>query len=468
MNLPQAEVLSTSKVTNRSDNKAKIRLLRLYGAYLPSKSVFTKNDRFILALPEGFKHKEEATTRAKSIFRFESTKTPSDELKEKLEETKDSLISAIQSSYIGLVDKLIKRYLSISESYLEEMYKFGAIYSSKQAIEERSNIFNQWDETKMLNHDLLEIMEIASGSRNRQIVGTILYLPMAISSRALQAKDHLLFQQFIGFIPYIYNLSKRADNSLKSFIVDLSWRYLKKLCNFKISYKIREVKEDELSSYEDFAIYTIKIFQDLMKEMINNKDWQELLTVISEFKDVYDDYSIPSSIEKITEAKHLICFSICSCLLDEIKNDPENNLLRSCFQSLKDLLPNDLPTLAKLLYVTHDHDKQTFYGWNGWEIIADGKAHFIDVTGKFDRFFCIVSLQILEKEEESLIKRIILPHDGEYRGVSNSLIKILEDVNTTPYDWMYILTEEQIAESEELISLLKLAKKGKKQRKISI
>jgi len=69
---------------------------------LPPESIFTKDDRFILAKPKAFEQKKEVCNLVKdsmqNIFRFEKTEKMSKELRNKIEETKDSLIEALRYS----------------------------------------------------------------------------------------------------------------------------------------------------------------------------------------------------------------------------------------------------------------------------------------------------------------------------------------------------------------------------------
>lgn len=229
--------------TNQSDDqpvKPKIvYLLKRYGEYILPNSIFHNDNKYILALPEEFKQDPNMVDYVKRkiphIFEVKSSEPSSNIFRKELQGTKDQLIAAIKAISLGKVKESQEIYLLLAETFLDELHQHGGGYSADQALKERRNILEGWNEICWLKQDIRELIIIASNTDNQDIIADIAYLPIAIAMRAIKAKDHLLFQEIITFSPFIYRLAQKKENGdLKSFMIDRSWRYLKELSDYYI------------------------------------------------------------------------------------------------------------------------------------------------------------------------------------------------------------------------------------------
>lgn len=427
-----AEKQDNSSITISENKKDFIFLLKLYGQDLPEKSIISKDNRFIIALANDFPYKKEAQDKIKYIFKFDNkNESASKKLELFLDDTKSSLIKSIEKQNSVEVDSLIRVYLNFVELFLEKLHEFGANYSSDLAIKERTNIFDSWQELKNIDFDLQEILDLASESKNQNILSSVLYLPIAIATRSIAAKDHLLFQQFINFIIRIYYLSQNCNPKFKDFILDRSWRCLQEVCKYHLEPEIENCKsEEDVNFISGYIFYTIKIFQDLLKHTTENKKEFEL--IFNNLKDIFSgvDYSHNSELNKkikelnktIKQDKNLIIFAIGSFLFkkENYQINENNNLIRL----IKDFLPKDITDLFNILIDVHKVEKGGFYGWNLWEVIPDGEARFIDTIGKFNKFFCYLALDlIIEKTSQ---QEINIPSEFSNQSIFNDLIKTID------------------------------------------
>lgn len=425
-----AEQHNDSSITIPKNKKDFIYLLKLYGQDLPEKSIISKDNRFIIALDNDFPYKREAQDKIKYIFKFDNkNESASEKLQLFLDDTKSSLIKSIEKQNSVEVDSLIRVYLNFVELFLEKLHEFGANYSSDLAIKERTNIFDSWQELKNIDFDLQEILDLASGSKNQNILSSALYLPIAIATRSIAAKDHLLFQQFINFIIRIYYLSQNCNPKFKDFILDRSWRYLQEVCKYHLEPEIENCKNDEdVNFISGYIFYTIKIFQDLLKSTIESENEFEL--IFNNLKDIFSgvDYSHNNELnKKIKKHKNLVIFAIGSFLFKKEKYQINEN--NSFIRLIKGFLPKNITDLFKILIDAHKVEERDFYGWNSWEIIPDGQARFIDTIGKFNKFFCYLALDLLEETSPQKIEKsqINIPSEFSNQSIFNDLVKTIDD-----------------------------------------
>ena len=201
-------------------------ILKRYGEQIPPDSIFSVNGRAVLGLPrvlvEDKRFVDNVRTRVPQIFRFSSAEPSSVAFRREMRSTKDQLVAAIRSLSLGAVEELRQTYLSVAEEFLETLSRLGGVYTAEQAKEERANIFQGWNEIRWLREDISELLNVAAATDNRDIISDVASLPMAIVTRAVIAHDHLLFQEFAAFFPYLYFLAsaKPAGSEVRRYMAD--------------------------------------------------------------------------------------------------------------------------------------------------------------------------------------------------------------------------------------------------------
>src|ERR1700691_3918911 len=127
------------------------------------------------------------------------------------------------------------------------------------------------------------------------VIGSIAFLPIAVATRAIQARDHLLFQEFVPFSTFVYHLasSKAADSDVRKFMTERSWRPLRDLVNLYLlpPYMERAEGDRDLDDLQDFALFIFKIFQELMKASFDKNDISAFQVILMEFGRLFERFS---------------------------------------------------------------------------------------------------------------------------------------------------------------------------------
>jgi hypothetical protein len=482
----------------------KVYLLKRYGEYLPVSSIFTKDSKIIIALPKEFSVDPYVIDYVKEqvshIFLFKKTDPSSEVFRRELQGIKDQLVSAIKSISLGSIDSLKQTYLNLAEIFLETLHDFGGGFTSEQARKERGNFFSGWNEIRWLNRDIRELLIVASSTDNRDVISDIAFLPITIAIRAIQAKDHLLFQEFVGFSSFLYYLTKdKPDGDIKSMMRDRSWRYLKELTEIYIEPRLKDRSNEEdaesLKNYCDFAIHILKIFQELLKNSFDNRDIKTFNDILGEFLRLFrhfdpeNDYPTSEDLErnlqfisveeernKIIEkipyqrakekighniklSKDQVIFGITAKIFDQYCKDPTDKIVKIFFDELISKLADNIIHLTEVFDSSRERDS---WGWDDWEIVADGEAHFIDVEGKLDKLYCVKSLMILSGMEKTVIDSTELPFSRKLAFLAEdrpgTLISLLNSIALDPIQWNFVLSQSAIDIIPALKNLLIKAK----------
>ena len=220
-------------------------LLKRYREEIPPDSIFYGKRRALLALPEEFAQNpaflDDVRIALPHVFRFTKEEPSSVSVRREMQGTKDQLAQAIRAHALGAIDELRQAYLQIAEEFLTISAEFGGGYSAEQAAKERGNFFESWTEIHWLLSDLRELIIIAAESGNTDILSSIAFLPFGIAMRAVQARDHYLFQQFYQFAPFLYVLAldKVEGSGIREWMTEKSWRWPKEIADF---YIVRDVE----------------------------------------------------------------------------------------------------------------------------------------------------------------------------------------------------------------------------------
>ena len=453
-------------------------LLKRFRDYLEKDGVFNKDGRIVFALPKDFSSNQKTINLVKQkigqIFKFEELETSSDELSRELKDVKNRIILSINDNNSLGVEDNVSIYIKVIEYFLSELYKFGGGFSYEQATKERS-VFpeDEFNEVRWVYQDIWELLQLAIEGGNKNVIRNIAYLPIVIASRAVTARDHYLFQKFLHIIIYLYNKADVASDELKDFMIDRSWRYMKELADYNIEPNLkneeRDIKDEDLDNYKHYAIHLLKIFQELIKSSIDRKDLENFKLFMHKFSGLFSRFLRDRSWNEketvkegirldIEKAKNEIVFGINSWILNLLRHKTDDALLNGLFEISKNYLPTAIDKLTYIYVGVRSFEREGFWGWDNWEIIPDGVARNIDVSGKLDYLYCIRSLQILRNKtkEEFKDKKIIINRDIALtlENHQNGLFKIIDDITLDNS----ILDEQSINSKELLKQLLSDAK----------
>ena len=483
-------------------------LLARYRKSFPPNSIFSTPGRAILALPKAFAADTgliaEVRRRLGHIFVFSDEEPSSFAFRRELQGTKDQLVAAIHSISLGAIDELRTTYIQIAEFFLETLYELGGVYSAEQAEKERGNFFEGWTEIRWLERDIRELLIVAAGTNNSNVIGTIAYLPISIATRAVQIGDHFLFRTFLAFSPFIYSLAfdKATETTARAFMIDRSWRYLKELSDFyilpKITMRGEKAEPQKIEGASEFAIYVLRTFLDLLKSASDRGDVETFRDILDQFFRLYQNFTpktddMPAAMietliarsptdadrvalqtqlseqrqreqaeVRLTSSRDQFIFTLAARLLSQSIADLGSAKARQLFDMLRDRLPNDLGRLTQV-YVGAG-ERASDLTWQ-WDVVADGEAHYVDTRTKPNQLFCVRALQLLERMEPETIAAANLPHSRPLSDKialqgTQGLDGTLSDMQQHLKSWRRILAEPQIQRIDALRDLLQRAKRA--------
>ncbi len=387
---------------------------------------------------------------------------------------KDQFIAAVKAGSMGKIREGSAIYLSLAETFLKALNECGGGYSFDQARREMGSIISRWNEADWLQEDISEIHRAALDTHDQNVIDEIAFLPMKIVSLAIESRDHFIFQTFIQFQLRLYLGSLREnDTDLKRHLLDRSWRYLKESADFWVEHEItKEDNEKDIPRLKDFAIYYFSVFQTILREAVikKDKDGFELFAValsglFDSFKYTLEDertrQPVADAIKEIWLNKDQMIFGLTSWIFSEYKKNPNNETTKSSYGKIQSLIKNNIVDLTSTFLSVHDFKVGDFWGWDRWDMIADGQVHTIDVSGKIERYFIVRGLKILATMTDDNIRAIELPTNRNMAFQADSgggLLMVLEQIQNNQSDWDAHLTPVEIGKIDLFKALLQKAK----------
>lgn len=483
-------------------------IFKRFGELIPPESIFSVNGKTVLALPRVLgadrRFINDVQARIQQIFRFSNAEPSSVAFRREMRSTKDQLVAAIRSISLGAVEELRQTYLSVAEEFLETLSKLGGGYTAEQAREERGNIFHGWNEIRWLREDISELLGVASDTDNRDIIADIASLPMAIATRAVMAHDHLLFQEFSAFFPYLYFLAsaKPPESEVRRFMTERAWRYPKQIADYYITppHLRDEGDNEDIKELEGFALFTFKIFQDLARSSFERRDiaafrdaLREIKHLFARFKPEHEHPSVAflrallvrsteegertrlqQQLElqqqreavgrRINLARDEIVFGLGANILDKYVRTGQVGV-KEFFDEISEYLPRDLPSLTSIFENANDHSIADYWGWSHWDAVADGQAHFVDTHTKPNQLYCLQALRLLDTLSPQQIEKINLPPSASLSFLSadtnaQGLPRMLENMNANHARWQGVIGQSAMNKARDLLSLLQRAREA--------
>ena len=195
-------------------------------------------------------------------------------ISENLLMSKDELIRSIHEGNISTIVLLLDRYRFIIRLFLSAMKSCNIRYTAADA-ERECGFFSDWPVLKQIERDFFSVLEEALRSTNQEIIHLVTDFPIDVIYLADEYRDHLVFQRFAYFYPYIYKSSARLtdDVVLKEFVFERTWRSLQ-IYSLKILSNLRDsdLSREDINRYSGYALEIAYTFNDLLKSTIDLKD----------------------------------------------------------------------------------------------------------------------------------------------------------------------------------------------------
>jgi len=443
---------------------------------------------------------------AHDIFIIRRKESFSEEIKLEIDSLEDQFVQAIEENKQGKIDALAKTYTEIAEVFLEAIGPYGGGYSYEQAKKETNSFFGGWNEIRWLSDSVREILTKAGKSHDKGIIRSIAYIPVGIAIRAINFGDQYLFQEFLRFPPYLYWLSLEETNeNVREFMVDRSWRHLKETSDFYIENHLRRkaVDAESIKKYTEFVIPIFSTFQNLLKTAFDKRKLDDFKEFLGQFVRLYKDFEsdneypraehLKSDLERTTDPKvreilekrievqiakevavkeiqtrkRQVVFGLSAWIFEKYRNNRADSSLANFYSEITTRLPKSLPELTDVFISSRTFETESFWNWDGWEMVADGEVHMIDFHSKLDRLYLVKALLITNNLSPESIEAIVLPHSRDLAFMAEdrtgTLISMLNEFSRDAERWEAFLPASAIANVEALKRLLVKAKEAQEE-----
>ena len=416
---------------------------------------------------------------ANSVFNIKEVVDPENEARNEISKLKDRCILAITNRQTGELEKITRLYIDLAKEFFSYIELYGGGFSQEQAEKERGSFpVERLKPVEWLSRDIREIFERAMESNDREIIREVAYLPIILARYAIDNKDHLIFQEFIYFPQLLYSFAceeKSAGNDkLSGFMFDRTWRYLKELSDYHLEPKMKDGDFDE-ENFKGFAIYILKIFQNLLREAFKNEDLENFNKFLSIAQKLFRHLDEPyygrnSNRDKnkkvfdyLNQRKKQMIFGLASWILHKLESHKENPILKSFYNNVSNKLPTSLPELTESFVDCHDFKTEDFWGWDSWELQEkeEGEVHCVQILEKLEKLYAVKSLTSIAGKSQEEIEKIQLPPSRDLAFLAEGtreLIKILDDIKNNPNKWEFVLNSNAVKKVADFKNLLAKAK----------
>jgi hypothetical protein len=242
------------------------------------------------------------------------------------------------------------------------------------------------------------------------------------------------------------------------------------------------------------ALYAYKVYQGLLKNASDRKDVSSFREAFTGFFSLFDMYiekpegqsveiiemqlahvddeneriSLRSQLEKqrtyrdtrarLKRARSQVVFALAARLLDQFLKQPGDTDMNELFNIAMAQLPANLKDLT-LLLASLESDPATDWGWDWWDLPADGKVHSIDTHSKPNQLYGVAALRLLAGMSKDALTSLHLPHSHTLAFLADpkneqGLVATLNSMKANSKKWPDVLSRKQIAMIPVLLELL--------------
>ena len=405
---------------------------------------------------------------ARETFTIKEIEDISKEARFELSKIKDRYIKAIKKEEIGELEKLEDIYNDLAKEFTGFMQLYGGGFSPKQAEDERSSFLGKLKPVEWLYRDIRDVFSLAMTEGSFNVVKEVEFLPIRLAKVGIEKGDHLIFQDFIRLHKnlYYYAFSRKdKDEQITNLMNDRTWRYLKELSDYTLDSKF-ERQEITENDYVGYYTHIIFVFQSLIKEAFDNRDFENFKIFVNKFNSLFErldrykprSYEKNETLEKLEQKQNEVIYGLSSWILYKYRGD---ETIKPYYDKIKNYLPSDIEDLTRLFLRVHDFDQEEGWGWSYWEWEGREDVIIINILEKLEVMYAVHGLTQLQSKNEEQIEKIELDHSRDLAYLADGtrdLIKTFNSIQSTSENWKPILTDNAIVKVDSFKQLLNKAK----------
>lgn len=229
----------------------------------------SKNDDVLCYVPEGTHSDDIQIIRSCFVLGEAEEKVV---LFEALNGVQEEMREAIRMGNVTKLERVLDTYLSLLESFLQQISAYGIHYDSNAA---RSELDFGWRQIYEIIRSVEQAVEYAFKQGDLETIKWAMHFPREVATLAVEYGDHFLFQRFTSIFPFVYFLGSRvADTRIVDFAIDRSWRHLAEM-SLHIRHLLENTTESErIGNLRDYTVEILLIFNSLLKATVDSKDFE--------------------------------------------------------------------------------------------------------------------------------------------------------------------------------------------------
>ncbi len=403
------------------------------------------------------------------------------EARTEIAQLKDRCLSAIEHNRTGELEKIIRLYTELVGEFFEYFTEYGGGFSSEQAEKERGSLTQKLKPLDWLSKDIWEIFRKGIESEDVNVIRDVAFLPILLAQKAIEKRDHLIFQEFIHFPSALYErafeLDKEGKARISKIMFDRTWRYLKELVDFHLEPKLRH-EDYPIDDFKHYAVHVLKVFQNLLKSSFDKSDLPNFEKFLETANELFDqaerlhlDEEDPKSAayEYIDTKRQEMFFGIAAWILFTMKSSTTTSEALPFLNAVQGKLPNKLEDLTGVFLRVHSFESEDFWGWSWWESAPEGRVHAIRILEKLEQFFVVRALSLLRSKTDDELSKIKLPHNRDLAFLAEGtrdVMGIISDIENHNDNWRFILDPQSMTKCSALRELLQEAHENQEKEDI--
>jgi hypothetical protein len=277
----------------------------------------------------GFVAKETDVKTVRVLQRcFKIKKEPSRrDLQLVFDDLEEQLILAVSRQSSRDLTKCLEIYQYSIEELLRTFHLYGINYTPERA--RQGDFLSEWEPISRIGTDFHHLIEISIEAGNREIIRSIVFFIEDLLKISKENDDFLVLHRFKDYWLFIYYIAlDTPDKALRNFIVETLLRNMKTFVNnLLLHLQFSSVTEQEVFSYQEFAITSILLYEQFLKATVE-KGAVDYWTIIEKsLADISSEYE--------PEEKRPYSYEIDAKLMDTSLSEEEKNNLNNMLKSLQ-------------------------------------------------------------------------------------------------------------------------------------
>jgi len=356
---------------------------------------------------------------------------------------RDFALAAIREKRPGSLARVATIYVQLGSEFLRELQDRGDGFTLDQAQSESRSLFEGWRDVDWIRENLEDLLSMSLNSGDRDIVETVLHIPVNLMAEAIKYGDLYVFNSFRSYPSMIYRYvaCEKAQQN-RTYLIDHCHRQLSDICNYVLVARLRTM-DPQLPPRRlvEFAVASLLTFQELLVQSLLARDadsfqlfydasvkllpWgaqfqeppsiQTLRAWLTEplppDKRKYYELRIAFLQERENQLLHFdarkeqMLFGVAGFTFEHLLGEPENPSLNAIYQIVSRDLPRRLPGLCSLFAKCYDIKITNFWNWDGWYLPKQETDTF-DSFGPLLRMFVFELLRRVQASDAATIRNL--------------------------------------------------------------